>query len=164
MQTIGRAARNIDGKVILYADKVTKSIDKAIKETDRRRQKQKEYNEKNNISAESVKKEINDILESVYEKDYVKVSEGSNVGGNLKKHLKALNKKMKDAASDLEFEEAAKIRDQIRKLEANELEINLNPKITQYNLNKKVYPKGRSTMGMAGTKARKNIKKWKPKK
>ena len=71
---------------------------------------------------------------------------------------------MKDAASNLEFEEAAKIRDEIRKLEANELEINLNPKINQYNLNKKVYPKGRSTMGMAGTKARKNIKKWKPKK
>jgi len=164
VQTIGRAARNIDGKVILYADKITKSIDKAIKETDRRRQKQKEYNKKNNISAESVKKEINDILESVYEKDYVKVSEGSNVGGNLKKHLKALSKKMKDAASNLEFEEAAKIRDEIRKLEANELEINLNPKINQYNLNKKVYPKGRSTMGMAGTKARKNIKKWKPKK
>ena len=62
---------------------------------------------------------------------------------------------MKDAASNLEFEEAGKIRDEIRKLEVNELEINLNPKITQYNLNKKVYPKGRSTMGMAGTKAKK---------
>ena len=82
IQTIGRAARNVDGKVILYADKVTKSIDKAIKETDRRRDKQVEYNKKNNISAESVKK-ITDILESVYEKDYVKISEGSN-GGNLK--------------------------------------------------------------------------------
>ena len=152
IQTIGRAARNIDGKVILYADKVTKSIDKAIKETDRRRQKQLEYNKKNNISAESVKKEINDILESVYEKDYVKISEGSNVGGNLKKYLKGLNKKMKEAAANLEFEEAAKIRDEIRKLEANELEINLNPKITQYNPNKKVYPKGRSTMGMPGTR------------
>ncbi len=164
IQTIGRAARNIDGKVILYADKVTKSIDKAIKETDRRRSRQVEYNKKNNISAESVKKEINDILESVYEKDYVKISEGSNVGGNLKKHLKGLNKKMKEAASNLEFEEAAKIRDEIRKLETNELEINLNPKITQYNLNKKVYPQGRSKMGMPGTKARKSIKKWKPKK
>jgi len=164
VQTIGRAARNIDGKVILYADKVTKSIDKAIKETDRRRQKQEEYNKKNNISAESVKKEINDILKSVYEKDYTKVSEGLNLGGNLKKHLKALNKKMKESASNLEFEEAAKIRDQIRKLEASELEINLNPKITQYNLNKKVYPKGRSTMGMPGTKTKKNIKKWKQKK
>ncbi len=164
IQTIGRAARNVDGKVILYADKVTKSIDKAIKETDRRRGRQVEYNKKNNISAESVKKEIADILESVYEKDYVKISEGSNVGGNLKKHLKALNKKMKESASNLEFEEAAKIRDEIRKLETNELEINLNPKISQYNLNKKVYPQGRSKMGMPGTKPRKSIKKWKPKK
>ena len=164
IQTIGRAARNVDGKVILYADKVTKSIDKAIKETDRRRGRQVEYNKKNNISAESVKKEISDILESVYEKDYVKISEGSNVGGNLKKHLKALNKKMKESASNLEFEEAAKIRDEIRKLETNELEINLNPKISQYNLNKKVYPQGRSKMGMPGTKPRKSIKKWKPKK
>ena len=164
IQTIGRAARNVDGKVILYADKVTKSIDKAIKETDRRRGRQVEYNKKNNISAESVKKEITDILESVYEKDYVKISEGSNVGGNLKKHLKALNKKMKESASNLEFEEAAKIRDEIRKLETNELEINLNPKISQYNLNKKVYPQGRSKMGMPGTKPRKSIKKWKPKK
>ena len=71
---------------------------------------------------------------------------------------------MKEAASNLEFEEAAKVRDEIRKLEANELEINLNPKITQYNLNKKVYPKGRSKMGMPGTKPKKSVKKWKPKK
>jgi len=164
IQTIGRAARNVDGKVILYADKVTKSIEKAIKETDRRRNKQLEYNKKNGITAESVKKEISDILESVYEKDYVKISEGSNVGGNLKKHLKALNRKMKEAASNLEFEEAAKLRDEMRKLEASELEISLNPKISQYNLKSKVYPKGRSTMGMPGTKPRKAIKKWKPKK
>ena len=164
IQTIGRAARNVDGKVILYADKVTKSIEKAIKETDRRRNKQLEYNKKNKITAESVKKEISDILESVYEKDYVKISEGSNVGGNLKKHLKALNRKMKEAASNLEFEEAAKLRDEMRKLEASELEITLNPKISQYNLKSKVYPKGRSTMGMPGTKPRKAIKKWKPKK
>ncbi len=92
IQTIGRAARNVDGKVILYADKETKSIKKAIQETNRRRQIQLKYNKKNKIDAKSVKKEINDILESVYEKDYVKVSEGSNIGGNLKKHLKALNK------------------------------------------------------------------------
>ena len=114
IQTIGRAARNVDGKVILYADKETKSIKKALKETDRRRSIQIEYNKKNKIDAKSVKKEISDILESVYEKDYVKISEGSNIGGNLKKHLKALDKKMKEAASNLEFEEAAKIRDEIR--------------------------------------------------
>ena len=108
-----------------------------------------------------MKKEISDILESVYEKDYVKVSEGSNIGGNLKKHLKALNKKMKDSASNLEFEEAAKIRDEIRKLESTELEITLNPKIRQYDVKNKLYPKGRSTMGMPGTRAQKGKKKWK---
>ena len=97
-------------------------------------------------------------------KKIVKISEGSNVGGNLKKHLKGLNRKMKEAASNLEFEEAAKIRDEMRKLEASELEITLNPKISQYKLKNKVYPKGRSTMGMPGTKPRKAIKKWKPKK
>ncbi len=162
IQTIGRAARNVDGKVILYADKETKSIKKAIAETDRRRKIQLAYNKKNKIDAKSVKKEISDILESVYEKDYVKISEGSNVGGNLKKHLKALDKKMKEAASNLEFEEAAKIRDEIRKLESTELEITLNPKIRQYDVKNKLYPKGRSTMGMPGSKVtKKRDKKWK---
>ena len=164
IQTIGRAARNVEGKVILYADKETKSIKKAIQETDRRRQIQLDYNKKNKIDAKSVKKEISDILESVYEKDYVKISEGSNIGGNLKKHLKGLNKKMKEAASNLEFEEAAKIRDEIRKLETTELEITLNPKIRQYDVKNKLYPKGRSTMGMPGTKVtKKRDKKWKHK-
>ncbi len=164
IQTIGRAARNVEGKVILYADKETKSIKKAIKETDRRRAIQLAYNKKNNIDAKSVKKEISDILESVYEKDYVKISEGSNIGGNLKKHLKALDKKMKEAASNLEFEQAAKIRDEIRKLESTELEITLNPKIRQYDVKNKLYPKGRSTMGMPGTKVtKKKDKKWKQK-
>ncbi len=162
IQTIGRAARNVDGKVILYADKETKSIKKAIKETERRREIQLKYNKKHKINAKSVKKEIGDILESVYEKDYVKISEGSNIGGNLKKHLKALDKKMKESASNLEFEEAAKIRDEIRKLQSTELEITLNPKIRQYDVKNKVYPKGRSTLGMPGTRVtKKREKKWK---
>ncbi len=161
IQTIGRAARNLDGKVILYADKETKSIKKAIKETERRRNIQLEYNKKNKISASTVKKEISDVLESVYEKDYVTIGTGANVGGNLKKHIKALNKKMKESATNLEFEEAAKIRDEIRKLESTELEVTLNPKVKQYNLNNKIYPKGRSTMGMPGTRAQKGKKKWK---
>ncbi|MDA9725481.1 excinuclease ABC subunit UvrB [Candidatus Pelagibacter sp.] len=162
IQTIGRAARNVDGKVILYADKETKSIKKAIAETDRRRKIQLAYNKKHKIDAKSVKKDISDILESVYEKDYVKISDGSNIGGNLKKHLKGLDKKMKEAASNLEFEEAAKIRDEIRKLESTELEITLNPKIRQYDVKNKLYPKGRSTMGMPGTKVtKKRDKKWK---
>ncbi len=162
IQTIGRAARNVDGKVILYADKETKSIKKAMQETDRRRSIQLAYNKKHKIDAKSVKKEISDILESVYEKDYVKISEGSNVGGNLKKHLKALDKKMKESASNLEFEEAAKIRDEIRKLQSTELEITLNPKIRQYDVKNKIYPKGRSTLGMPGTRVtKKRDKKWK---
>ena len=161
IQTIGRAARNIDSKVILYADKETKSIKKAIQETDRRRAIQLAYNKKHKINATTIKKEISDVLESVYEKDYIKVGTNDNVGGNLKKHLKALNKRMKEAAANLEFEEAAKIRDEIRKLEATELEIVLNPKVKQYSLNNKVYPKGRSTMGMPGTRAKKGKKKWK---
>jgi len=161
IQTIGRAARNIDSKVILYADKETKSIKKAIQETDRRRAIQVAYNKKHNINATTIKKEISDVLESIYEKDYIKVGTNDNVGGNLKKHLKALNKRMKEAATNLEFEEAAKIRDEIRKLEATELEIVLNPKVKQYSLNNKVYPKGRSTMGLPGTRAQKGKKKWK---
>ena len=164
IQTIGRAARNIEGKVILYADKETKSIKKAIQETERRRKIQLAYNKKHNIDAKTVKKEISDILESVYEKDYVKISEGSNIGGNLKKHLKGLDKKMKEAASNLEFEEAAKIRDEIRKLQTTELEITLNPKIRQYDVKNKIYPKGRSTLGMPGTRVtKKKDKKWKQK-
>ena len=161
IQTIGRAARNLDGRVILYADKETKSIKKAIQETDRRRTIQVAYNRKHNIDATSIKKEISDVLESVYEKDYLKVGTGDNIGGNLKKHLKQLNKRMKDAATNLEFEEAGKIRDEIRNLEASELEIVLNPKVKHYNQENRVYPKGRSKMGLPGTRAQKGKKKWK---
>ena len=155
IQTIGRAARNIDGKVILYADKKTKSIEKAIEETDRRRKLQLTYNKKNNINATSIKKEITDILESVYERDYTKINVDTSIGHNLKKHLKSLKKKMKEAAENLEFEEAAKIRDEIRKLEASELEIGINPKIRQSKLQNKIYPEGRSTQGKPGTRPRK---------
>ena len=119
------------------------------------------YNKKHKIDAKTIKKEIGDVLESVYEKDYVKVGTDENIGGNLKKHLKALNKKMKEAATNLEFGEAAKIRDEIRKLEASELEISLNPKVKKYSSKNKIYPKGRSTMGLPGTRAQKGKKKWK---
>ena len=161
VQTIGRAARNLEGRVILYADKETKSIKKAIQETDRRRSIQVAYNIKHNIDAVSIKKEISDVLQNVYDKDYLKVGTGDNIGGNLKKHLKMLNKRMKDAATNLEFEEAGKIRDEIRNLEASELEIVLNPKIKHYNQENRTYPKGRSTMGLPGTRAQKGKKKWK---
>jgi len=150
IQTIGRAARNLEGKVILYADKKTKSIEKAIEETDRRRKIQLQYNKKNNINATSIKKGISDILESIYERDYTKIDIDTSIGHNLKKHLKSLKKKMKEAAENLEFEEAAKIRDEIRKLEASELEIGINPKIRQSKLKNKIYPEGRSTQGRPG--------------
>ena len=152
IQTIGRAARNLEGKVILYADKKTKSIEKAIEETERRRKLQLQYNKKNNITATSIKKEITDILGSIYERDYTKNDIDTSIGHNLKKHLKSLKKKMKEAAENLEFEEAAKIRNEIRKLEANELEIGINPKIRQSKLQNKIYPEGRSTQGRPGTR------------
>ena len=161
VQTIGRAARNLEGRVILYADKETKSIKKAIQETDRRRAIQVAYNKNHNIDAVSIKKGIRDVLQNVYDKDYLKVGTGDNIGGNLKKHLKMLNKRMKDAATNLEFEEASKIRDEIRNLEASELEIVLNPKVKHYNQENRTYPKGRSTMGLPGTRAQKGKKKWK---
>ena len=152
IQTVGRAARNLEGKAILYADKKTKSIEKAIQETDRRRKIQEKYNKKNNITATSIKKGISDILESVYEKDYAKSNLNIELGHNLKKHLKALKKRMKESAENLEFEEAAKIRDEIRKLEASELEIGINPKLNKAKLNNRVYPQGRSTQGKPGTR------------
>ena len=155
IQTIGRAARNIEGKAILYADKKTKSIENAIRETERRRKIQEKYNKKNNITATSIKKGITDILESVYERDYAKSNLNIELGHNLKKHLKALKKRMKESAENLEFEEAAKIRDEIRKLEASELEIGINPKLNKSKLNNRVYPEGRSTQGRPGTRPRK---------
>jgi excinuclease ABC subunit B len=154
IQTIGRAARNVEGKAILYADKKTQSIEKAIQETDRRRKLQLDYNKKNNINATSIKKGITDILKSIYEKDYTKINIDSSIGHNLKKHLKSLKKKMKEAAEDLEFEKAAKIRDEIRKLEASELGIGINPKIRHSKLQNKIYPEGRSTQGKPGTRPR----------
>ena len=155
VQTIGRAARNLEGKVILYADKKTKSINKAIDETDRRRRKQVEYNIKNNISAASIKKEIGDILESVYEKDYLNTDKFVTPGHNLKKHMKALKKDMQNAADNLEFEKAAEIRDEIRKLEHSDMGLTINSFTKNYK-NKNV---GRSTQGRAGTKAGKRFNK-----
>ena len=132
VQTIGRAARNVDGKVILYADKVTGSMERAIAETDRRREKQVEYNTAHGITPESIKSNIGDILSSVYEQDRVQIDtgfaeEGALVGNNLKVHLQALEKEMRDAAADLDFETAARLRDEIKRLQEIELSVADDP-------------------------------------
>ena len=126
IQTIGRAARNIDGRVILYANNMTGSLEYAIGETNRRRIKQQEYNSANGITPESVKNNISDVLKSVYEMDYVTVATGISgddhlIGHNYRSHLGTLRKRMKEAAGNLEFEEAARFRDEIRRLEGLEL-------------------------------------------
>ncbi|EAU40981.1 excinuclease ABC subunit B [Fulvimarina pelagi HTCC2506] len=129
IQTIGRAARNVDGKVILYADNETGSMKRAIAETDRRREKQLAYNAEHGITPASVKAKIADILDSYYEKDHVRIDvggmaedEGAFVGNNLRAHIEHLEKSMREAAADLDFEKAAKLRDEIKKLQAKELE------------------------------------------
>ena len=126
IQTIGRAARNVNGKVILYADKITNSIETALKETERRRNKQIKWNKENNIEPKSIIKDINNIIdldikdEGHKEKTILKDSKH-----NINRYIKELKKEMLQAASELKFERAAQIRDEIKKLENNELGINL---------------------------------------
>jgi len=126
IQTIGRAARNVDGRVILYADRITGSMERALHETDRRREKQVAYNQAHSITPASIKSHINDIMSDVSLRDGVLVETGDEdrphlVGHNLKAYIADLEARMRKAAADLEFEEAGRLRDEIRKLEEDDL-------------------------------------------
>ena len=133
IQTIGRAARNVDGRVILYADVMTRSLRQAIEETDRRRTRQTAWNAAHGITPLSIRKQIGNVLASVFEQDYVTVAPIADagtaefVGKDLKSAIAELEKRMRAAAADLEFEQAARLRDEIRRLEALELGIEPPP-------------------------------------
>jgi excinuclease ABC subunit B len=132
IQTIGRAARNVDGRVLLYADKITGSMERAMAETTRRRAKQTAYNEANGITPQSVKRNIDDIMNSPYERDHVLVDKGAadgaiSIGHNFEAVLADLEKRMKAAAGDLDFETAARLRDEIKRLKSTEMAIFEDP-------------------------------------
>ena len=148
IQTIGRAARNVDGRVILYADRMTGSMERALNETSRRREKQEAYNAEHGITPATIRKNIGDIIAHVASKDQVTVEIDEDrphmVGHNLRAYIEELEKKMRAAAADLEFEEAGRLRDEIRSLEAEELGLSEDQR--------KAPVMGRSNEGKPGTR------------
>ena len=162
VQTIGRAARNSEGRVIMYADKITGSMERAMGETDRRRERQINYNIKHSITPETIKKNVEDIMGGSYSGDTdesritATIDKKPLVGANLKAHLDNLRKDMIKAAENLEFEEAARIRDEVKRLEAVELAIADDPMARQSAIEdaveKAIAGGGRSTAGRGGTR------------
>jgi excinuclease ABC subunit B len=141
IQTIGRAARNVDGRVILYAEQMTGSMERAIAETDRRREKQVAYNEVHGITPESIRSKINDVMQSVYEQDHVTVdaglADGPAIGHNLEAVVEDLERRMRDAAADLDFETAARLRDEIKRLRETQLAVADDPLARQSSVEDK---------------------------
>ena len=148
IQTIGRAARNVEGRVILYADRITGSMERAMAETGRRRTKQLEYNEEHGITPQTIKRNISDVMQHLSQKDQVTVEIGDDrphmVGHNLRSYIEELEGKMRAAAADLEFEEAGRLRDEIRALEQEELGLPVQER--------RASAMGRSNEGKPGTR------------
>ncbi|WP_166415992.1 excinuclease ABC subunit UvrB [Cochlodiniinecator piscidefendens] len=169
IQTIGRAARNADGRVIMYADKITGSMERALAETDRRRDRQIAYNELHGITPQTVKKNVEDVLSGLYEGDVdmnrvTATIDKPMYGANLKAHLDGLRADMLKAAENLEFEEAARLRDEVKRLEAVELAVSDDPLARQSAVDAAAEAatatRGRSTAGKAGTRVSRG-KVWK---
>ena len=172
IQTIGRAARNADGRVILYGDTMTGAMEEALAETSRRRDRQAAFNAANGITPESVRKGISDVLQTVYEHDYVTVDTGAGLdqqggavhltGHNLRAVIEEMEGKMRTAAADLEFEEAARLRDEIRRLSAHELGTDLSGALIRHRMGKGPKRAGMGKRGKGGKKFQGRAKTGQP--